>query len=83
MAESGNIARFLMWIGGAIFLIGLIWSFADKLPFLRGLGRLPGDFNWRGQGWEVHFPLATSLILSLLLSAAFWLISYIKSGGGK
>jgi hypothetical protein len=33
-----------------------------------GLGRLPGDFSWRGKNFSFHFPLATSLLVSLVLT---------------
>jgi hypothetical protein len=33
-----------------------------------GLGRLPGDFTWKGKHGSVHLPLATSLIVSAVLT---------------
>ena len=38
------------------------------------LGRLPGDFTWRGKNSVVYFPLASSLLISVVLSLIFWLI---------
>jgi hypothetical protein len=60
------LALTLMIAGGAIFLIGaLLWLGARfNLP----LGRLPGDFRWKGENWSVYFPFMTVLILSILLT---------------
>ena len=52
----------------AIFLLGIIGPHLAR--FIR-FGRLPGDFSWRWRGRGYHFPVATTLILSLLL----WLFS--------
>lgn len=56
-------------IGAAVLLFGRV-----GLP----LGRLPGDMNWRGRNWEIHFPLMTSLLLSVVLSFVLYLISRIR-----
>jgi hypothetical protein len=39
------------------------------------LGRLPGDFLYRGKNTTVYFPLATSLVLSVVLSIVLYLVS--------
>jgi ribose/xylose/arabinose/galactoside ABC-type transport system permease subunit len=39
------------------------------------LGRLPGDFSWRGKHGTVYFPLGTSILLSVVLSMIFWMLS--------
>lgn len=55
-----------MVLGGVTFLIGaLLWI---GLRFNLPLGRLPGDFHWRGEHWSLYFPLATSIILSIILT---------------
>jgi len=45
-----------------------------RLPF----GRLPGDIAYRGKNFSLYFPLATSLLLSVLLSLVFYLISRFR-----
>jgi hypothetical protein len=52
-----------------LVLAGLLWPVLSKL----GLGRLPGDINIRREGFSLHFPLMTSLIVSALLTLALWL----------
>jgi thiosulfate reductase cytochrome b subunit len=72
-----------MVIGGLVVLAGLAIYFSDRLPWLRSVGRLPGDMSWKGDGWQVHFPLATSILLSVLLTLVFWIWSYFSSRGGR
>ncbi len=60
----------LIFIGLAILAAGLLWPFLSKL----GLGRLPGDITFRREGFSVHFPIVTCLLLSAGLSLLFWLL---------
>ncbi len=61
--------RLLIVIGVVILLVGLAWPWLARL----GLGRLPGDFNIERDGWSFHFPLMTSVIVSLVLTLVLWL----------
>ncbi|WP_255574840.1 DUF2905 domain-containing protein [Caldovatus aquaticus] len=65
-----DISRFLIGLGLAIVLIGLLWPLLAKL----GLGRLPGDILIRRDGFTFYFPLTTGLLLSALLSLILWLL---------
>jgi len=60
----GRMARFLVILGIVIVLIGLAWPFLSKL----GLGRLPGDIVIERGNFRFYFPIATSVILSVVLS---------------
>jgi Protein of unknown function (DUF2905) len=62
------MARFLIVLGLAILLIGLLWPYLSKL----GLGRLPGDIVIERENVTLYIPLATCLLLSLVLSFIFW-----------
>ena len=53
--------------------MGLLLSFSGRLPFR--LGRLPGDILIRGKNSVFYFPLATGLLLSLVLSLLLWLLN--------
>jgi hypothetical protein len=68
-----SLARFLVLSGLFLMLAGAIVAAAGRLhlPF----GRLPGDISFRGRNWSVYFPLATSLIVSVLLSLVLWLVN--------
>jgi hypothetical protein len=59
-----SLAKFLMISGAALLLVGAFLFLGQRL----GLGRLPGDFSWRGKNFSFHFPLATSLLVSLVLT---------------
>jgi Protein of unknown function (DUF2905) len=73
MAEFGRI---LLRVGLVIAFIGIVCLLASRwnLP----LGRLPGDFAYRGRRISVYFPLATSLLLSILLTLVFYLIGRFR-----
>ena len=65
MAQLGRV---LLVAGAVLALVGLLLSFAGKVP---GLGKLPGDFAIRRGNFTSYFPLATCVILSLLLTLLF------------
>lgn len=69
MSELG---KFLLFVGLFLIALGLLLTFMEKLPF--GLGRLPGDIVIKKDGFTFYFPLATSIILSLLLSVVLTLL---------
>ena len=62
----------LIAAGVVLILLGIAVSLGGRLPVK--LGRLPGDFVFRGKNSVFYFPLATSLLLSLLLSLVLWLL---------
>jgi len=62
--------RFLITLGIALLLIGLLWPFIQKL----GLGKLPGDIVYERDGFRFYFPLTSSIIISLILTLIFWLL---------
>jgi len=60
--------RLLIALGVILLLAGLLWPWLGRVP----LGRLPGDFNLHREGFSVHFPLMTSLLISAVLSLLLW-----------
>jgi len=64
-----------IWIGGFLLLIGLVLVIAGKMNL--PVGRLPGDFTWRGKNTTVYLPLGTSIVLSVILSLVFYLLARI------
>ena len=62
----GDIGRTLLVVGAVLFVVGLILTFGARIP---GLGRLPGDIVVRKGNFTFYFPLLTSILLSLLLTA--------------
>ena len=74
MPNVEAIGRALIIAGAVILVIGLALVFADKVPFV---GRLPGDFTLRGDRWTVYAPIATSIVVSLVLTAALSLFAWL------
>lgn len=68
MAELGKI---LIVLGGVILLAGVFLTFGGKIPWL---GRLPGDISIHRDNFSLYFPLATSVLVSVLLSVLFFLL---------
>jgi hypothetical protein len=61
--------RSLVILGLTILVVGLAWPLLTRI----GLGRLPGDIRIGRDGFTFFFPLATSLIVSIVLSLILWL----------
>jgi hypothetical protein len=71
-----GVARFLVGVGLALVVGGVIWHFfGDKLP----IGKLPGDFVIRKPGYTMVIPLGTCVALSVLLTAVSALWRWITS----
>jgi len=62
------MARFLILLGLVILVTGLLWPYLSRL----GLGRLPDDIVIERESFSFYFPLMTSIIVSLVLSAMLW-----------
>lgn len=69
-SDPSQLGRVLLVAGAALMAAGLLLVVAGKIP---GLGRLPGDFMIERPGFTFYFPLATSLVVSALLTLLFWL----------
>ena len=68
-----EIGKALLGLGIIIALIGALLLLAGR--FGLPLGRLPGDFAYRGKNISVFIPLGTSILISVILSAVLYLIS--------
>ncbi len=68
------LARLLIVSGVLLVAVGGLLLFADRLPFLGALGRLPGDLVFRRGPVTVYLPIATSIVLSLLLTLVLALL---------
>ena len=71
MPPLPQMGKFLLIIGIGLTLLGLILLFSGKVSWL---GRLPGDFYFKGKNISFYFPLATSFLISLILTLILWLI---------
>ena len=65
------MSRWLIIFGVVLIAAGLLWPVLQKL----GLGRLPGDIVIERGNFRFYFPIATSLIVSVVLSLILWLLN--------
>jgi len=68
-----DLGKVLVVVGGLLVLAGVVVVLVGKsgLP----LGKLPGDIVYRGKNTTVYFPLATSVLVSLVLSVVLYLVN--------
>ena len=66
----GDFAKLLILFGLVLFGVGLLLTLAGRIPWL---GKLPGDIYYKSDHVTVYFPLATCLLVSVVLSLLFWL----------
>ncbi len=69
MSEFGKL---LIILGAILLVAGIIMVLLGKTHF--PLGRLPGDIVYRGKNTTVYFPLATSILVSVVLTIVLYLI---------
>ena len=65
-----GLGKMLILLGVIVILIGLGLIFAGKIPWI---GRLPGDIYIKRDNFTFYFPLATCVLISVVLSLIFWL----------
>jgi len=71
MPAVSDLGRTLMAVGAVLLVVGLVLSFAGRLPWL---GRLPGDIVYRRGSFTLYFPLVTCLLLSILATLVLSLL---------
>jgi hypothetical protein len=65
------MSRLLIIFGLVLVVVGVLWPVIAKL----GLGRLPGDLVIERDNFRLYIPIATSLLISLLLSLVLWFLN--------
>ncbi len=71
-----DIGKLLVIVGGVLVVVGLLFMVGSKFSFL-GLGHLPGDIRYKGKNTSFYFPLTTCVLLSVVVTLIFWLISHL------
>ena len=66
-----NIGKLLIVLGVIVMAIGGLLLFSGKIPWI---GRLPGDILIQKKNYTFYFPLATSIIISMIITLIFWLL---------
>jgi len=71
-----EFGKLLVLLGGSIVIVGLALVLLGRtdLP----LGRLPGDMVYRGKNTTFYFPLATSIVVSVVLSILMYVIGKLR-----
>jgi Protein of unknown function (DUF2905) len=71
-----DLGKFLVLLGGTIVFVGLALILLGRtdLP----IGRLPGDIVYRGKNTTFYFPLATSIVVSVILSVLMYVIGRMR-----
>ena len=81
MAEWASLGKVFIGIGVFIAVVGLLLLLSDRVPGLGSVlslfGRLPGDLSFKRDNFSLYVPLGTSLLLSILLSLVFYLLSWM------
>ena len=69
--QNDVIGRLLVGAGVTLVVVGLLVMWGRTLR----LGSLPGDFTWTGKGWQISIPIATCILLSVILTIVLNLIA--------
>jgi uncharacterized protein HemY len=62
----------LIFFGLILIVMGLILSFNERIPYI---GKLPGDILISKENFTFYFPLGTSILISIVLTVIFYLLS--------
>lgn len=65
------LGKFLIVLGVIVIAVGGLLLFAGNIPWI---GRLPGDILIQKKNYTFYFPLATGIVISLILTLVFWLL---------
>lgn len=63
------MAKTLITIGIILVVFGLCWPWLQKMH----IGRLPGDFVFKSGSFKFYFPLATCIVISIVVSILLWI----------
>jgi hypothetical protein len=71
-----DLGKLLVLLGGIVVIVGLALILIGRthLP----IGRLPGDMVYRGKNTAFYFPLATSILVSVVLSILLYVIGRLR-----
>jgi hypothetical protein len=73
-----NVGRVLIVVGLVVVALGLLFVIGSRVPFL---GRLPGDLHWERDGVTIYAPLASGLLVSVVLSVLVTLALRVTGRG--
>ena len=65
------LGKLLIVLGVIVIAVGGLLLFSGKIHWI---GRLPGDILIQKKNYTFYFPLATSIIISLIITLVFWIL---------
>jgi len=71
MSELNPLGKILIFFGVILILIGGVILLAGRIPWI---GRLPGDIFIQRKNFSFYFPIATSIIISIILTLIFFIL---------
>ncbi|MBH0207054.1 MAG: hypothetical protein A4C66_03665 [Nitrospira sp. HN-bin3] len=81
MPEWTTLGKILIGVGFGIVALGVLLVALDRIPgfgnSLSWLGKLPGDISIKRENVSFYFPIATSIVLSVLLSLLFYIVGWL------
>lgn len=81
MPEWTTLGKLLIGIGLGIIALGVLLVALDRIPGLGNsiswLGKLPGDISIKRENFSFYFPVATSIVFSIILSLLFYLLGWL------
>lgn len=81
MPEWTTLGKLLIGIGLGIVALGVLLVALDRIPGLGNsiswLGKLPGDISIKRENFSFYFPIATSIVFSIILSLLFYLLGWL------
>ena len=71
-----DVGKIFVFFGAMLLVLGVLFLFLGRsgLP----IGRLPGDFLYRGKNTTFYFPFTTSIVLSVVLSLVLYVIGRFR-----
>ena len=69
-----QIGKWIIVMGITIALVGVLVIILGGA----GLFKLPGDLEFGGKNWRIYFPIASCVVISIVLTAILWLINYFR-----
>ena len=73
--ELYKLGKVIIYLGIFLIVVGILIQFYPKIPFL---GKLPGDIYLKRENVSFYFPLASSIVVSIVLSLVFYFFSKFR-----
>jgi len=69
-----QFGKWLIAAGLVIVVLGVLMIVLGRV----GLFKLPGDLEFGSKNWRVYFPIASCILISIILTLILWLINYFR-----